>query len=82
VSCAAQPLSHYEVELRQPDQNERTSTGWRAIKRVGPDGFMSALTFATLAMARTYAGRMNSGQARIVAVERDGWRRLVDEAET
>ena len=36
----AQPPSHYEVELRQPDQDERTGTAWRAIRRVGPDGIM------------------------------------------
>jgi hypothetical protein len=71
----AQAPSHYEVELRQDGQ---AGTGWRAIKRVGPDGFMSALAFATLAAAQAHTKRTNHLQTRIVAVERDGWRRTVD----
>ena len=43
---------------------------------------MSPLTFATLAAAQTYAKRMNRQETRIVAVERDGWRRTVDAGET
>ena len=78
----AQPLAHYEVELRQDDhQDERDGPTWRAIKGMGPDGFMSALTFAGLEAARAYTKRMNPLRARIVAIERDGWRRVVDEAE-
>ena len=69
----AQAPSHYEVELHQ------AGTAWRAIKRVGPDGFMSALAFATLSAAQTYARRMDRQETRIVAVERDGWRRSVDD---
>ena len=76
----AQAPSHYEVELRPAaHQNERTGAAWRSVRRVGPDGVMSALTFATLAAAQTYARRMNRQEARIVAVERDGWRRTVDD---
>ena len=52
----AQAPSHYEVELHQ---NERTGAAWRSVRRVGPDGVMSALAFATLAAAQTYAKRMN-----------------------
>ena len=74
-----QAPSHYEVELRQ---DKRADAAWRAIKRMGPDGFMSALTFATLAAAQTYAKRMNRKETRIVAVERDGWRQTVDVDET
>jgi hypothetical protein len=74
---------HYEVELRPADrQNERTGTAWRPVRRVGPDGSMRPLTFASLATAQAYAKRMNPGQARIVAVERDGWRRTMDAEET
>ena len=72
----APALSHYEVELHQDGQ---AGTVWRAIKRVGPDGFMSALAFATLSAAQTYARRMDRQETRIVAVERDGWRRSVDD---
>jgi hypothetical protein len=79
----AQAPSHYEVELRQAGhRDEQAGNGWRAIRRVGPDGAMAPLTFATLAAAQTYAKRMNPGQARIVAVEHGGWRRMVDAAET
>ena len=79
----AQAPSHYEVELRPAGrQNERTSTAWRPVRRVGPDGAMSPLTFATLAAAQTYARRMDRQEARVVAVERDGWRRTVDAEET
>ena len=76
----AQAPSHYEVELRPAaHQNERTGAAWRSVRRVGPDGTMSPLTFATLAAAQTYAKRMDRKEARIVAVERDGWRRTVDD---
>jgi len=76
VRHVAQAPSHYEVELHQDGQ---AGTAWRAIKRVGPDGFMSALAFATLAAAQTYAKRMNRRETRIVAVEHGGWRRTVDD---
>jgi len=80
VRHVAQAPSHYEVELRPAaHQNERTGAAWRSVRRVGPDGVMSPLTFATLAAAQTYAKRMNRGETRIVAVERDGWRRVVDD---
>jgi hypothetical protein len=70
----------YEVELRRPDPgDERTGTGWRAIRRVLPDGSAQPLTFLRLEAA---ARKMTPGQARVVAVERDGWRRVVDAAET
>ena len=79
----AQLPAHYEVELRPADrQNERTGTAWRPVRRVEPDGVMRPLTFASLKAAQAYAKRMNPGQARIVAVERDGWRRTVDETGT
>ncbi len=73
-----QALSHYEVELHQDGQ---AGTAWRAVRRVGPDGFMSALTFATLDAARAHAGRLGGRATRVVAVERDGWRRTVDAGE-
>ena len=79
----AQAPSHYEVELRQPAPGDgKTGTTWRAVRRVGPDGTISPLKFASLQAAQAYAKRMNPGQARIVAVEQDGWRRVVDAAET
>ena len=79
----ARAPAHYEVELRQADhQGERTGTAWRAVRRVGPDGAMSPLTFGTLQAALAYAARRAGQETRIVAVERDGWRRTVDAAET
>ena len=72
----------YEVELRQPDlDDERTGTNWRTIRRVLPDGSAQPLTFPRLEAAHAYARKMNPGQARVVAVGRDGWRRVVDAAE-
>ena len=80
---ADQGPAHYEVELRRPDPgNGRTGTSWRAIRRVLPDGSAQPLRFARLDAAQAYAERMNPGQARVVAVEHDGWRRTVDAAET
>ncbi len=74
---------HYEVELRQPDPgNGRTGTSWRPIRRVGPDGTMAPFKFASLQAALAHAERMSTRETRIVAVERDGWRRTVDAAET
>ena len=73
----------YEVELRRPDPDKgRTGVAWRAIRRVLPDGSAQPLTFPRLEAAHAYARKMNPGQARVVAVERDGWRRVVDAAET
>jgi hypothetical protein len=71
----AQPVSHYEVELRQPDPGEgRTETMWRAAWLMGPR------RFATLHAAQAHAERLRPKETRVVAVERDGWRRVVDEA--
>ena len=79
----AQPPAHYEVELRQAArQNEMTGTAWRPVRRVGPDETMAPLTFSSLSAAQAYAKRLNRRETRIVAVERDGWRRVVDEAGT
>jgi hypothetical protein len=73
----------YEVELRRPDpDDERTGTSRRAIRRVPSDGSVRPLAFDRLEAAHAYAWRMNPGQARVVAVERDGWRRVVDGAGT
>jgi hypothetical protein len=78
-----QAPSHYEVELRQGDhQDGQAGSAWRAIKRVGPDGTMAPLKFASLQTAQAYGRRMNRQEARIVAVERDGWRRTVNAGET
>ena len=75
--------AHYEVELRPADrQDERTGTAWRPVRRVGPDGAMSPLTFGSLGAAQAYARRMDRQEARIVAVEHGGWRRTVDAAGT
>jgi hypothetical protein len=75
--------AHYEVELRPADrQDERTGTAWRPVRRVEPDGTMQPLTFTSLGAAQAYARRMNRQEARIVAVEHGGWRRVVDDAET
>jgi hypothetical protein len=71
----------YEVDLRRPDpDNQRTGTSWRAIRRVLPDGSAQPLAFDRLEAAHAYVRKMNPGQARVVAVERDGWRRVADEA--
>ena len=47
-----------------------------------PGGSAGPLTFVGLEAALAYAGKMTPGQARVVAVERDGWRRAVDAGET
>ena len=79
----AQTPSHYEVELRQPDPGAgRSGTSWRAVRRVGPDGTMAPLMFGSVQAAQAHAERLRPKEARIVAVERDGWRRTVDDAET
>jgi hypothetical protein len=78
----AQPPSHYEVELRQPTPgDDRSDTAWRMVRRVGPDGTMQPFRFTTSHAAQAHAGRLRPKEARVVAVERDGWRRVVD-AET
>ena len=79
----AQAPSHYEVELRQPGSREgRPEAAWRAVRRVGPDGTMQPLRFATLQAANTHVERLRPKEARVVAVERDGWRRVVGAEET
>ena len=79
----AQPPAHYEVELGQPTPRDgRTETAWRAVRCVGPDGTMQPLKFATLHAVQAHAERLKPKAARIVAVERDGWRRTVDAAGT
>ena len=79
----AQPPSHYEIELGQPTPGAGgTGTAWRAVRRVGPDGAMQPLRFATLQAAQAHAERLKPKAARIVAVERDGWRRVVDDSGT
>ena len=79
----AQPPAHYEVELGQPTPRDgRTETAWRAVRRVGPDGTMQPLRFATLQAANAHAERLRPRETRVVAVERDGWRRVVDAAGT
>ena len=76
----AQAPSHYEVELRQPGSREgRPEAVWRAVRRVGPDGTMQPLRFATLQAANAHAERLRPKEARVVAVERDGWRRVVED---
>jgi hypothetical protein len=79
---AERGAAHYEVELRQPDPGDgRTGTSWRPIRRVGPDGAMAPLEFSSLEAARAHAGSRRQ-EARIVAVEENGWRRTVDAGET
>ena len=79
----AQPPAHYEVELRQPGPGSgQTETTWRAVRRVGPDGTMQSLKFATRHAAQAHAERLKPKEARVVAVEHSGWRRTVDAAET
>jgi hypothetical protein len=64
---------HYEIELRQPDSGDGgTGATWRPARLVRPR------TFATLDAARAHAERLRPKETRIVAVERDGWRRTVD----
>ena len=75
--------AHYEVELRQADhQDERTGTSWRPIRRVRPDGAMAPLEFGSLQAAQAHAERLKPKEARVVAVEHGGWRRVVAAAET
>jgi len=79
----AQAPSHYEVELRQPAPGDgRTGATWRAVRRVGPDGTMTPLTFGSLQAAQAHLERLRPKEARMVAVEHNGWRRVVDAAET
>jgi len=79
----AQAPSHYEVELRQPDPGHgRNGTTWLAVRRVGPDGSMAPLKFGTVQAAQAHTERLRPKQARVVAVEHGGWRRVVDDAET
>jgi hypothetical protein len=73
----AQAPSHYEVELRQPEQqDERTGAAWRAVRRIGANGIVP-LKFASSEAAQAHAARLGRRETRIVAVERDGWRRTV-----
>jgi len=77
----AQAPSHYEVELRQADrQGERTGATWRAVRRIGANGIVP-LKFASPEAAQAHAVRLGRRETRIVAVERDGWRRVVDDGE-
>ena len=80
---AARAPSHYEVELRQPAPGDgRAEAAWRAVRRVGPDGTMAPLKFATLQAAQAHVERLRPKETRVVAVEHSGWRRTVDAAET
>src|SRR3954452_6266603 len=79
----AQAPSHYEVELRQPAPGDgRTGATWRAVRRVGPDGAMQPLKFATLQAAQAHVERLRPKEARVVAVEHSGWCWTVDDAKT
>jgi len=42
---------------------------------------MQPLRFATLQAANAHAERLKPKETRVVAVERDGWRRVVDAGE-
>ena len=75
----AQPPTHYEVELRQGDQ--RTGTTWRAVRRIQVNGIVP-LKFGSVQAAQAHAERLRPKQARVVAVEHGGWRRVMDVAET
>ena len=78
----AQPPAHYEVELRQPAPGDgRTEATWRAVRRIGANGIVP-LKFASPEAAQAHAARLGRRETRIVAVERGGWRRTVDAAET
>jgi hypothetical protein len=73
VRRVVQAPSHYEVELRQPAPGDgRSDTSWRAVRRVGPDGTMAPLTFASLQAAQAHAERLRPKEARVVAVEHNG----------
>ena len=52
-----------------------------AVRRVGPDGTMQPLRFATLHAAQAHAERLRS-EGRVGAVEHGGWRKVVDAAGT
>jgi hypothetical protein len=67
---------HYEVELHQPGSGDGgTDATWRPARLVRPR------TFATLDAARAHAERLRPKEARVVAVEPDGRRRMVDDDE-
>ncbi len=72
----AQAPAHYEVELRQPDTGDGgTGATWQPARLVRPR------TFATLDAAQAHAERLRPKQTRVVAVERDGCRVVVDDGE-
>jgi hypothetical protein len=67
VRRVAQPPAHHEVELRQPALGDgRGGATWRAVRRVGPDGTMQPLRFATLQAANTHVERLRPKEARVV----------------
>ena len=74
----AQAPSHYEIELHQGGQ---AGTAWRAVRRIQVNGIVP-LKFGSVQAAQAHAERLRPKAARVVAVERDGWRRTVDDAET
>jgi hypothetical protein len=83
VRRVAQAPSHYEVELRQPAPGDgRTGTSWRALRRMLPNGIVAPLKFSTVQAAQAHVERLRPKEARVVAVEHGGWRRLVGAAET
>ena len=43
---------------------------------------MAPLTFGSLPAAQAHAERLRPKETRVVAVEHNGWRRMVDAAET
>jgi hypothetical protein len=53
----------------------------RAVRRIQLNGIVP-LKFGSVQAAQAHAERLRPKAARIVAVERDGWRRTVDDAET
>ena len=66
----AQAPAHYEVELRQPASGDgRTEAAWRAIRRVGPDGTMRPLRFATRQAAQAHTEHLRPKGKRIEAAQ-------------
>jgi hypothetical protein len=75
----ARALSPYEGQPPQADPgNGKGRHRVAVVRRVGPDGTMAPLIFGSLQAAQTRAGRLRPKETRVVAVERDGRRHVVD----
>ena len=67
----AQAPSHYKSRQSTPGDG-RAEAGWQPVRLMRP------WPFATLDATQAHADRLRPKETRVVAVERDGWRRVVD----